>query len=126
VCSEALDKLNLNQQRNVSIKSGEKSFEGVSVHWHDDRFSMICLPKSFPNKMLDVINKTRSLGGIHFPAAVLARRNLIPMSSCEDVISTLQDGSSTEYCRLLSVNRDKDKFSICSTEHGMLLYSSLG
>ena len=97
VCSEALDKLNLNQQRNVFKKRGEKSLEGVSVHWHGDRFSMIFSPKSFPNKMLDAINKTRSLGSINFPAEVLAMRNLIPMSSCEDVISTLQDRSSTEY-----------------------------
>lgn len=45
VCSEALDKLNLNQQRNVFEKRGEKSLEGVSVHWHGDRFSMIFFPQ---------------------------------------------------------------------------------
>lgn len=97
MCSEALDKLNLIQHRNVFQKREKKSLEGVSVHWHGDRFSMIFFPKSFPNKMLDVINKTRSLGSINFPAEFLAVRNLIPMSPCKDVISTLQDRSSTEY-----------------------------
>lgn len=97
MCSEALDKLNLNQPRFFFLKRRKKSLERVSVHWHGDRFSMIFFPKNFPNKMLAAINNTRYLGSIIFLAEVLSMRNLICMSSCEDVMNMLQDRSSAEY-----------------------------
>lgn len=51
-------------------RGGKKSSEGVSVHWHGERFSYDFFPGSFPNKMLDVVNKPRSLGSINFPADI--------------------------------------------------------
>lgn len=48
---------------------GEKNLEGVADHWHGNRFAMkFFFPKSLPNEMSAVINRTRSLGSVNFPA----------------------------------------------------------